>query len=111
MAGAIAACKVTHNLSSCYPPRARKLLVYHDFVGSAAHQTVFLQLVIQILKLARRVRFLCDHENMRKGTLAGNEHASIHGSCLERDEAIVEETYSKPVKRWPSGTGEKPGDK
>ena len=69
-----------------------------------------LQFVIQILKLAR-VIFLCNHGNVRKGTLAGSEHASIHGCCLERDVARAEKTYAKPVQRWPSGTGEKCGNK
>ena len=40
--GAIA-CKVSHILSSCSPPRARKILVqlFDDFVGWPAHQTAF----------------------------------------------------------------------
>ena len=39
-------CKVSHNLSSCKPPIARKtfwitLLLFYDFGGWTAHQTVF----------------------------------------------------------------------
>ena len=45
LVGAIA-CKVSHNLSSCNPPRAINRIVIisitsDNFVGWAAHQTVF----------------------------------------------------------------------
>ena len=42
LVGAIA-CKVSHNVASCDPPRARQLLgvTLDDFVGRAVHQTVF----------------------------------------------------------------------
>ena len=37
------ACKMSHSLSSCYPPRAGKNFgdTFDDFGGWAAHQTVF----------------------------------------------------------------------
>ena len=45
LVGAIA-CKVSHNLSSCNPPRQELenvfCITFDDFVGWAEHETVFL---------------------------------------------------------------------